>query len=207
MAFQLSVRASIVDITTDHVEASDRFLVDTNVWYWQTYTKASQATAGPQPYQTTVYPQYLRSALDAGATLHRCGLALGELAHVIERTEKDLYEQSHGPIELKPFRHAPTQRKQVVKEIRSAWIQVENMTSCCDAIVNDALIKKTIECLSACQVDGYDALVVESALASGLGQVLTDDGDFCSVPGITVFTANRTVIREARKAGRLQARR
>ena len=36
--------------------------------------------------------------------------------------------------------------------------------------------------------------------------ILTDDGDFATVPGITVFTANRTIIDAARDCGKLKMR-
>ncbi len=41
---------------------------------------------------------------------------------------------------------------------------------------------------------------------SGVTQVLTDDGDFCTVPGITLFTANRGVVEAARVQGKLVIR-
>ena len=37
----------------------------------------------------------------------------------------------------------------------------------------------------------------------GMIQVITDDGDFATVPGIQVFTANRNVIQTAQTQGRL----
>ncbi len=36
--------------------------------------------------------------------------------------------------------------------------------------------------------------------------VITDDGDFASVPGITVFTANARVINSAAQLGKLVVR-
>jgi hypothetical protein len=40
----------------------------------------------------------------------------------------------------------------------------------------------------------------------GVLQLITDDGDFATVPGIQVFTANRNVINAARSQGKLQTR-
>jgi hypothetical protein len=40
----------------------------------------------------------------------------------------------------------------------------------------------------------------------GVVQVITDDGDFATVPGIQVFTANRNVISAARSQGKLLIR-
>jgi hypothetical protein len=56
------------------------------------------------------------------------------------------------------------------------------------------------------QVDGYDLFILESMRSNGVVQVITDDGDFATVPGIQVFTANRNVIHAARTQGRLISR-
>ena len=41
---------------------------------------------------------------------------------------------------------------------------------------------------------------------AGVVQVITDDGDYVTVPGIKVFTANHNVIRAARNQGKLITR-
>ncbi|MBG1240155.1 hypothetical protein [Nostoc sp. NZL] len=40
MVVNLSIQADIIDIKTDNPQQGDIFLVDTNVWFWQTYTNA-----------------------------------------------------------------------------------------------------------------------------------------------------------------------
>ena len=42
--------------------------------------------------------------------------------------------------------------------------------------------------------------------ANGVAQIITHDGDFTSVPGIQVFTANRNLIASARSQARLVVR-
>jgi hypothetical protein len=41
---------------------------------------------------------------------------------------------------------------------------------------------------------------------NGIVQIITDDGDFATVAGIQVFTANRTILNAARSHGKLQTR-
>jgi hypothetical protein len=41
--------------------------------------------------------------------------------------------------------------------------------------------------------------------AAGINQVLTD-GDYCTVPGLQLFTANRQVIEASRAQGKLLTR-
>jgi hypothetical protein len=42
--------------------------------------------------------------------------------------------------------------------------------------------------------------------AHGIEQVITDDSDYATVPGIRVFTANSNVIKAARNQGKLLKR-
>lgn len=73
-------------------------------------------------------------------------------------------------------------------------------------LADAGLIASSLPLMSQCAVDGYDLFMVEALKASGVAQVLSYDGDFCTVAGITLFTANRSVIQEAASQGRLAAR-
>ena len=88
----------------------------------------------------------------------------------------------------------------------AAWAQVEGMTELLDADVDAALIGEGLKRLTLSAVDPYDALMIEAALRAGVTQVLTDDGDFCTLSGITMFTANRGVIEAAKTSGKLVKR-
>lgn len=75
------------------------------------------------------------------------------------------------------------------------------VTAVDNQMANDALVRFQIE-----KVDGYDLFILESMRNHGVVQVITDDGDFATVPGIQVFTANRNVIAAARNQGKLRSR-
>jgi hypothetical protein len=45
--------------------------------------------------------------------------------------------------------------------------------------------------------------MLEAMKKEGITQIITDDGDFVTVPGITVFTANDNVIRAAKNKNKL----
>lgn len=78
MAINYIIQAQVVDITTDSPKADDVFLVDTNVWYWMTYTRASLSARPPAQYQTTNYPTYTNAALAAGARIYQSGFSLAD---------------------------------------------------------------------------------------------------------------------------------
>lgn len=214
MAVNYVVQAEVVDIRGDTPVAADRFLVDTNVWLWATYPKATAKL-----YQTTHYPPYLSKARRIGAKVHWCGLSQSELAHNVEGTEREQFERSNpgmkpaayhkptGWLTPKEFRHNyPGERANVVLQFETAWGQVTSMASCVDATIDDAAATAALKRFQSEPLDGYDLFMVEAATQAGIHQILSDDGDFCTVPGVCLFTANANVIAKAAAAGKLIVR-
>lgn len=60
-----TVRATVIDITSDQPKEGDRFLVDTQVWYWLTYSRSQNTTQPPKDYQVEQYPTYIRQSIAA----------------------------------------------------------------------------------------------------------------------------------------------
>jgi hypothetical protein len=52
----------------------------------------------------------------------------------------------------------------------------------------------------------YDLFILETLKKEGITNIITDDGDFATVSGITVFTANRNLINTAQLQGKLVVR-
>lgn len=201
MAVNYIVQAEVVNIQSDRPKKDDIFLVDTNVWYWLTYTKASTSA---NYYQITDYPTYIAKALAAQSLLLYCGLSLSELAHNIEQTEKQIFSSTLKP---KEYRHNyPTQRANVVAEIQAAWSQVTSIAVSTDITVNEAITNNALTRFSTQPLDGYDLLILEAMDKAGIVQIITDDGDYVTVPGIRVFTANRNVLTAAGNQSKLLIR-
>jgi len=203
MAINYTIQADVIDIRQDTPKPDDVFLVDTNVWYWLTYTRT------PKSYQTKDYPSYINKALSAKSQLHRCGLSLAELAHLIERTELEIFSKASGfdKNKKKEFRHNhPIERTHVVSEIQAAWGLVENMSQTVDIQINKLTTDAALSRLSTQILDGYDLFILESITKAGIVKVITDDGDFATVPDILVFTSNPSAIQAARTQGKLLKR-
>ena len=84
-----ALKAKVVDIRTIDPKPEFRFVVDTNVWYWLAYSRAStNGLQGPRVYQVEQYSHFIKKSLDAGSTIVRCELALAEVAHIIENVSK-----------------------------------------------------------------------------------------------------------------------
>jgi predicted nucleic acid-binding protein len=204
MAINYTVQAEVVDISADTPKTEDAFLVDTNVWYWTTYPNATSHI----PNQISDYPGYLNNALGASAKIFHSGLTLAELSHIIEKTEREIYERNIGnSIKPKEFRHnLAGQRGRVVSEVQAAWAQVASLAEPLTVTIDSPAATAALNRLQTEKVDGYDLFILESMRSHGVVQVITDDGDFATVPGIQVFTANSNVIQAARAQGRLITR-
>lgn len=135
------------------------------------------------------------------------GLSLGELAHVIEGAELDIYQQTAQIRHRKEFRHSfPIERANVTSRITTSWREIERMSSLMDVLVDRDLMTAALQRLRTEALDGYDALVVERLTQAGVNQVITDDSDFATVAGLTVFTANLTMINAAQAQRQLVVR-
>lgn len=191
------IQADIIDIKTDTPQQSDIFFVDTNIWFWQTYTNAAFTA---KRYQITDYPNYINKTRQNGATLTYSGLTLAELAHIIEKTEYDIYVQSNGYLHFKKYRHDyPTERANVVAEVQFTWRRIKKIAIPIDLTVDDATTDAAINRFTTQAVDGYDLLMLEAISIAGAGtvKIITDDMDYSVVPGIQVFTSNKYVIQDA----------
>ena len=205
----LVIRAKVVDIKSDIPKETDRFLIDTNAWYWLFYTRASQTPSAPLPHQLSDYPNYIQKAISAKAALNCCALNFSELAHNIESAEREIYANLANRPTLKPkeFRHdCPSQRRKVVSTINDTWSDVLAVSTMLSLTLDAVFMQSALTLFPSVGVDGYDLFMAEMALSQGITQIVTDDGDYASVSGITVFTSNPRVIQNAQSFGKLLAR-
>jgi predicted nucleic acid-binding protein len=209
MSLSNLIQAEVIDLTKDVPQAGDIFFVDTNVWYWSTYSKANSPSLSrqnrPNPYQIKAYPNYFQAAVSVGATFYCSGLILSELAHQIERTEQAISgKQSRS---LKDFRrNYPTERTQVVKEIRSVWGQVTTLAELLDLNIDTTTTNLALARFTTQLIDGYDLFLLETMQKHAVTKVITDDGDYATVPGIQMFTANQSALNAAASQGKLRSR-
>lgn len=204
----LNVRAQVVDLRADAPRNSDVFLVDTNAWYWLYYPRASLIPGAPQAYQLADYPTYLKTAIGAGSHLHCYSLTFAELAHNIEKAEREVYGNQAGiSVTTKAFRHdCVNQRRKVVSMITDVWADILSVSTMLDFDMNAAFMQSVLSLFPSVGLDGYDVFMAEAALKANVTQVITDDGDYATVPGLTVFTANQRVIQAAHGSGKLLTR-
>lgn len=202
----LTIEAEVFDIRKDDPRNAESFLVDTNVWFWMTYVNATTGTIASR--QAKEYSGYFQKCLATHCKLHFCGLTLAELSHQIEKTEHDIYERANGvSLTTKEFRHNfPAERANTTSEVQAAWAQVKALGELVEFIIDEDAINNAEACYAGNPIDGYDLFIHEAMKRANVPQILTDDGDFATVPGILVFTSNFNVISSARKQGKLKQR-
>ena len=208
MAVHYSVHAEVVDIRGDRPKPADNLLVDTNVWLWMAYAVPSQGAAAPPIAPgPAAYSTYFKRLLAAKSKLRRNGLSMAELAHRIEKAQYDLFAATNLGVTSKEFRNNfTTERKNNVADIQSAWNAVKVIATPLDVTIDEPTTDQGIARLSTQALDGYDLFLVEAMAKAGVTQILTDDGDYCTVPGIQVLTANRYAVDAARTQGKLVVR-
>ena len=94
----------------------------------------------------------------------------------------------------------------VVNEIRIAWNTVESIGALIPITIDQTVIDASLINLDTLSLDGYDIFILEAMKLSGINSILTDDGDFSTVQGITLFTANNSVITAAKTQNKLFTR-
>jgi len=207
MAVNYTVQADVIDIRTDAPQPTDEFLVDTNVWYWMVYSRASIGPNPPQTRQVTDYPGYISRALTVHSQLRCCGLTMAEIVHLVEKAEREIYCSLNPFVPAKEFRHNfPVERANVISEVLGAWSQIASASSSLDTVVDDAATTAALTRFQTEALDGYDLFLLEAMQTAGVVQIITDDGDYSAVPGIRMFTSNRNVLIAAQAQGKLIVR-
>lgn len=207
MAVNHSIRSTIIDLKKDTPKGSDTFFIDSNVWYWMTYAPASHTNSPHQRYQIQEYPNYIKSCLDANASLYHCVLSLSEVSNLIEKAEHGFYCQSVEDISPKEYRHnLCSERSRVVAEIKSVWGQVESISSPLGLTIDEKTSKKILANIDQAPLDCFDSLFIEFMEKNGVNKIITDDKDFACTSDLKVFTANRNTIIAARNQGKLEDR-
>ncbi|MGH8055965.1 MAG: hypothetical protein ACREOH_01820, partial [Candidatus Entotheonellia bacterium] len=93
-----------------------------------------------------------------------------------------------------------------VAEIESAWNIAKRLAEPIDILINENSSDAALNRLKVQPLDGYDLFVIEGLIKANILQIITDDGDFATVPDLKLFTANRNAINSARAQGKLSRR-
>lgn len=196
--------ARIINANRHKLRFEEKYIVDTNVLIWSTYTRAGQAKRKPKDYQTDVYPALIENALEEGISLYRVETAFAEIAHVIERIEAEIYSLGL-PIRRQKFFNAKSFRVEengvpaqgCQRLLRASWEQVSKMTEAISCHIDEPHVAQCFDIIGKCRVDAYDASMIVRSKELGITNIISDDADLARVPGITLITANPKLIQRS----------
>lgn len=140
----------------------------------------------------------------AKSKLYVCGLSLSEMSHFIEDLEFEHFRLRNPNVKRKEYRHNyVSERANIIDEINSAWGAVSLVTENININVDKSSVADSLSLFSKSMLDGYDVFLAGATKMHGIVNILTDDGDFSSLEGVRLFTANYGVINAAKEQGRL----
>ncbi|GAX34375.1 hypothetical protein [Nodularia sp. NIES-3585] len=81
-----------------------------------------------------------------------------------------------------------------------------SIAACTEINIDEKTTNTSLNRFQTQLLDGYDLLILEAMNKANVKQIITDDGDYLTIPNIQVFTANYNVIATATRQGKLLAR-
>lgn len=200
-------------------------VMDANVLYWIFYRNFSSLSyAGgrhPSSYQLTNYRNYWRRGTNAKTRFQVVAATLGEFAKTAEYAELETIWNT-DPVRPQPDPNNPVTQfdprvckfaryhysrrlGSVRRAIEGMIVSLRNLVHCLPLFPtsNDLHAESMIDWQGSCG-DFPDAMIIASAKRHSKANILSDDMDIATFPGITLYTANRNTIRAASAAGKLR---
>ena len=207
MSVQYAVQADVFDIRQTNPQGSDCFLVDSNVWLWMTYSNAGHDEPNWRAALMAKYVTFVQDAVINNGKVYCCGLSLAELSILLKPSVKSMRRAREPASRQKSIGITFTiQRTRIVVKFKCLEPGVyrrehKPLSITIDSSTTTAALNR----LQTEKVDGYDLFILESMRSHGVEQVITDDGDFVTVPAFR-FSLLTATLSAARAQGRLITR-
>jgi len=196
------IQSNVIDIRNDVDIEGKSFYVDSNVWFWVSSNWGYQSAG---LYQIEYYPNFINEAVEK-SRLFTSIINIIELSHLIEKTRCDIYNREiNRKLTLKEYRYNhPDKREETTGIIKSSWECLSSMAKVLRTEFDEKDdIDQAIEIMKRSQIDSYDSLIFQTMEKNNIKNVISDDGDFATISGMNVFTANRNVVEAATEQGKL----
>ncbi|MEP2446581.1 MAG: hypothetical protein ABJI69_05080 [Balneola sp.] len=208
MSSSFSVKASIFNIRESSPKERDRFLVDTNVWYYLLFPQELIPPDGIGGYQLHFYPEFLAKAKKCGATLYFSSISLVELFRLVESTSYRFYVYKNGldteNFSRKDFRYSAENGWQgVLDNYDAIYSNIKDWANHLPRNEHDdlAYLNNLHDNLTKGYLELGDQIMIKAMKKSKfISQIITDDGDFATCKDIEVYTANNSVIKANKKS-------
>lgn len=170
------------------------FFLDTNVLYWYTYPRFS--LPGHLNPSAQIYYDFIDSLTSAGNPLKTSVYNLTELLNVVEKNEYDIYCKLHPdlPLSRKDFRRMAGERQKVSQMIKTTMNNALNICSITDFNFTSETLKSFSDEFTNHRCDVFDYAILKNCISTKDINIISDDGDFSSMPGINLYTANENIL-------------
>lgn len=186
--------ANVIDIRgidISSINPDEVFAIDTNALLWTHYSQASNPCLNKHPYQVIEYPNFINRLLQNGNKLVTTALNITELFGVVERNEYKIYKAVNSQnISIKDFRKLSAERNKYKSEIDTMILEIKSSYDNQIEIVEvDENLLSSFQnniCNNICDV--FDYAVIEYLKKQNIINYISDDKDFLSIDGISLYT-------------------
>ena len=193
--------SKIIDLSTYIPINNQRsFFLDTNVLYWFTYPRYIINSNYHTKVQATPYYNFVDKLVSNGNPLFTSIYNITEMLHVIEKNEFDLYKINHSEADwtIKDFRKISTERSQLKRNLSTTLSNVKNICEILDFNFTYNILKQFVDDLENHHCDTFDYAILKNCITENKINVISDDSDFSTMEQIYLYTANTTVLSQAK---------
>lgn len=179
-------------LTVDEIPCNEYIVVDTNILLFKFYSRLSEVTRNSNGYQLIYYPDFIATLLNNGNRLLTTYLNMAEFCSVIEKIERNIYNAPLPPnsrVDLKEFRDLAYERNIYLTNLKRALRLVKKDIFYVYEITHDcSVVNSFVQALPETHCDIADFTVIEYMKSLGITNFISDDKDFTTVDGITLYT-------------------
>lgn len=194
------MQANIVDINDldiKNIDKTEKFALDTNILYWTHYSNASNPNLKVLPYQVTQYPNFIEELLENGNTLVTTVLNITELIHIVENSERKIYNAVNNlKIKKKEYRAICTERKKYQNEVKTILSQLKETYGEQIRVIDisEEKINEFVSQMHEGHCDVFDYIILNKLKEEGITNLISDDKDFTEESGIVLYTTYASVL-------------
>lgn len=179
-------------LTAEEIPRNEYIAVDTNILLFKFYSRLSQTMRNNSRYQIIYYPNFIDTLLENGNKLFTTYLNLAEFCSVVERNECRIYNRGladNDKLDFKEYRNLETQRVSNCEILQGDTEEiVVNMNRIFTIVHDSNVVNSFLQSFVNTPCDIADYTVIEYMKSLGITNFISDDKDFTTVDGITLYT-------------------
>jgi predicted nucleic acid-binding protein len=174
------------------INNKQEFCLDTNVLYWYTYPRYNLDESSGRLKEVQYYYDFVDQLVAAGNPLITTRYNISELINIIEKHEYNIFCKSDSsiPYTKKDFRRNLEKRRALQKILKTTLNNVAATCQVIDFSFTEETLAACVDTLDNHRCDVFDFMILDHYKKTNHLNIISDDSDFASVSGITLFTAN-----------------